>query len=78
MAKYYGVWITGKGWLKTEKGIFASEEMEVAQSAARFWAERGEAMPIDESAQDFEPLFLAAEQERLEMQAKAKKHWWSS
>lgn len=78
MSKYYGVWIKGKGWLKTERGIFGSEELDVAQAAAKFWAENGEAMPIDEFAKDWEPLFLEAEQERMEVQARQKRHWWSS
>ena len=60
----YAVWIKKRGWLRNEKGIFASEEIEVAQAVAKFWGNKAFAIPVDDTAKDFEQQFLEAEKQR--------------
>ena len=60
----YGVWIRGKGWLKNQAGLFATTQIEVAQTAAKLYGRGAAIMPLDESLKDFEGIFLEREKAR--------------
>lgn len=61
----YGVWIAERGWLKNHAGrVFASEQVAVAQTAARLWGRAAQVLPVDESLGDLERTFLEQQQVR--------------
>lgn len=69
----FGVWIPGKGWLKSADGkhTFADRRIEVAESAARLYGRGAVAIPVDErdrtnpdapsAMEELEATFLAQE-----------------
>lgn len=57
----FAIWIKKQGLLRNERGVFATSDRAVADSAASFFGNRARVLAIDESFKDFEPLFLAEE-----------------
>ena len=65
LSTVYGVWIHGKGWLKTPKGEpFTDFNKAVVGGAASFFGSRARVVPFDDAMLELEATFIASE-----------KHW---
>ena len=61
----YGVWLTGKGWLRGANGIpFADMHREYAEAALNMSCTRGKVVLIDDDMIALESYFLTQETKR--------------
>jgi len=57
--RLYGVWIRGRGWLRTDNGVVSFDHKDVAEDTASRVG--GEVRFIDESLKDLEQNILSLE-----------------